>query len=174
MRILLSILAVMLPLQICSADLGKPIVWLADDVSLAGHKQVVVHPVSNDTGEKFEFEVANIMTETIRNELIEAGLEVLDPNTSQEENQMIVMENSLIFYTPGNISGRWVGFGGGASICILRTYLMDNKTDEVIGEIIVAKQVSGGGLFSAGAEKSIPVKTAKKAVDQLVKLVEAE
>lgn len=174
MRFLLSIMILIWPLHVCFAGLGTPIVWLADNVSLSGYKRIVLHPVSNDTGEKFDFNVANTIAESLRDELIEAGFEVLEPSTYKALNRVFVMKISIVFYTPGDVGGRWIGWGGGASICILRSVLMDENGVNIIGEIIVANQVSGGGLFSAGAGKSVPVENAKRTVGQLLKLVELE
>lgn len=164
----------MLPLQICSADLGKPIVWLEEGISLSGIKQVIFPPVSNNTGETFEVDVLNMISESILEELTEAGFEVLKPDHSAIESQALVLKTSLVSYVPGNVSGRWVGTGSGASICILRSFLMSKETDDVFGEIVSAKMVDSGGLFSAGAEKTVPVDAAKKTTRQLIKLLETE
>lgn len=173
-RIFLAIIAIILPLKICLAGLDDPIVWLAEGISLQGHTQVVLQPVANDTGETFELDVASIMTETLSSELTEAGLEVLTPEEAHGQKDLLTLKNSLIFYASGDVGGRWLGFGGGAAVCILRTYLVGSDSEDILGEIIVAKQIAGGGLFSAGAGKSVPKDTAEELVEQLVSMVRPE
>jgi hypothetical protein len=173
-RILLSVVAIILPLQVCLAGLDDPIVWIVEGISLKGHTQVVLNPVTNDTGETFEFDVTKTMTDALTSELVEAGLEILKPEEAQGKKDVVKLNNSLVFYTGGGVGGRWLGFGGGAAVCILRTYLIEPDTEDILGEIIVARQVSGGGLFSAGAEKSVPKHTAEELVEQLVSIVRPE
>jgi len=170
----LAVATIAFPSHTCLASLDDPIVWLDDGVSLEGVKQLVVHPVSNDTGETFEFDVATEMTATMASELRAAGLTILAPGASQPDSDAVIMKNSLIYYTPGNVGGRWVGMGGGAAVCILRSYLIHPSTSEVIGEIVIVKQVAGGGLFSAGAGESVPRKVAEESAEQLTALLGAE
>ena len=153
------------------AALGSPIVWLADDVSLKGYTQVILYPVSNDTGERFEFDVAAAIADSVRTALSEAGLQIIDHDESESEDDALILKSSIVFYAPGSVGGRWIGMGGGAAVCILRTYVIAKDSDEIMGEIIVAKQVATGGLFSAGAGKSVPDRTAREMVEEFTALL---
>lgn len=83
------------------------------------------------------------------------------------------MQIHLVHYVPGSVGGRWVGFGGGAAICIVRISLIDGQTGAQIGDIVVADQVGGGGLFSIGAEKRILHTVARKTAEELAKILGA-
>lgn len=171
MKKLLLILAILaLPLQISVAAEKEAIVWIAEDVSLKGYKQVELQPVSNDTGKNYEVDVAALMNKTIRNNLEAAGLRVLEPNKSPESD-VIGLQNSLVEFIPGSVGGRWVGLGRGASVCILRTFVIDDTSGEIVAEIISAKVVDTGGIFSAGAEKTVPKGVAKRTAGEVAKLV---
>lgn len=166
--------AIIIPLHASLAALDEPIVWLAEGISLKGYTKVVLDPVTNDTGETFEFDVLGAVTETLTDELAEAGLAIVKPDEVQDGQDLVVLRSSLVFYTGGAVGSRWLGFGGGAAICILRAYLVDPDTENALGEIVVAKQVSAGGLFSAGAEESVPMDAAEELVAQLVSIVRPE
>ena len=171
MKQLFLILAVLaLPLQVSIAAEREAIVWLAEGVSLKGYKQLELHPVINDTGKNYEFDVAALMTQTIRSNLELAGLEVLEPNENPQRN-VIGLQNRLVEFIPGSVGGRWVSFGLGAAVCILRTLVVDDASGEIVAEIISAKVVDEGGLFTAGAEKTVPKGVAKRAAGEVAELV---
>ncbi|MGI9318927.1 MAG: hypothetical protein ACR2QW_16485 [bacterium] len=165
---------IVLPLQPAFADWGSPIAWMAEGASIKGQTRVVLYSLSNDTGETLDVEVVQAISETIRNRLIEDGFEIVSSDDTVSQQNTFTLKTSVIFCPPGSVSGRWVGFGAGAAVCIIRSYLLKPESKDPIGEIIVVKQVEGGGIFSAGAEKSVARKIAKDLVKEITILVGLE
>ena len=171
--ILISALMILMQFQLCFATEKASIVWLADGVSISSLKQIELYPVSLNIEEKQGDELPLTISNTIREELESLGVKVTDitANTAPEN---FALKINLVHYQPGDVGGRWVGFGGGSAICILRVMIIAGPTGEVVGEIIVANQVSGGGLFSIGAEKSVTKRVAKQVSEELANLLGAE
>lgn len=76
-----------------------------------------------------------------------------------------------MYYTPGMVSGRWIGFGGGAAICILRVQLSDRQSGRLLGDIVGTYQVQSGGLFTVGADEQVPKTTARLLAGRILELV---
>jgi len=170
---LISALIILMQFQLCFATEKDSIVWLADDVSISNLKQIELYPVSLNIDEKYDDKLPLTISNKIREELKKLGVSVTDI-TADNLPKKIALKINLVHYQPGDIGGRWIGFGGGSAICILRGMLINGPTGEVIGEIIVAKQVSGGGIFSIGADKSVTNRAAKQVSKELANLLGAE
>lgn len=146
--------------------------WLAQDATFTGVRQVEFHPVVNNTGKRFDFDAAAAATQTLRDRLTQAGMVLISPGDSVP--QRVVIRSSLEYYKPGSVGGRWVGFGGGSAVCILRTLLLDGHSDRLLGDFTAAYQVQVGGLFTIGAEKKVPNAAAELLADRILKLVGLE
>jgi len=146
--------------------------WLAQDANFLGVRQVEFHPVLDDTGKHFDSDAAGKATQALQQKLTQAGMTMVDPGGPVP--QRIVVKTHLVFYQPGSVGGRWVGFGGGAAVCILRTRLTDGNSDRLMGDLIGAYQVQAGGLFSAGAEKRVPAAAAELLANRILQLVGLE
>ena len=171
MKQLLSFLTIFIfSLNASIAEEKEAIVWLAKDTSLLGYKQIELQPVSNETGGSLDSDVIALMTQTIHHDLESAGLVIQEPNGSPRKN-VIIIKNSLVKFLPGNVGGRWVGFGQGATICVLRSIVFEGGSGEIVAEIISAKVVDVGGLFSYGSEKYVPKDVAKRTAEEVAKLV---
>jgi hypothetical protein len=96
--------------------------WLAEDAVFTTVRQVEFHPVVDNTGNHFDFDAAEAATQTLRQKLSQAGMVLADPGGSAQHR--IVIKSSLVYYQPGSVGGRWIGFGGGSAVCILRTLLI--------------------------------------------------
>ena len=146
--------------------------WLAQDAKFLGLRQLEFHPVIDDTGKLYELDVAVKATDALQQKLTEAGIALTDPGSPTPER--IVLETTLVFYQPGSIGGRWIGFGGGAAVCILRSRLIHGDSERLLGDLIGAYQVQAGGLFSAGAEKRVPVAAAELLANRIIELMGLE
>ena len=146
--------------------------WLANDANFLGVRQVVLHPVLDDTGNRYDLDAAVKATQALQQKLTQAGITIVNPGGPAP--QRIVVKTSLVFYQPGSIGGRWVGFGGGAAVCILRSQLIDGNSDRLLGDLIGAYQVQAGGLFSAGAEKRVPAAAAELLANRILELLGIE
>lgn len=170
---LLGIFLLLIPINSSFAGENEPIVWVAEGISLHETKQVYLYPVTDVTGGRAGSGVTDQITNTIRTELTGAGLDILQPVKGQKAGD-IGLQISLVHYQPGSVGGRWVGFGGGAAICIIRANILYAASGEVISDIIVAEQVESGGLFSIGAEKYVPKRAARKIAGELAELLGTE
>lgn len=146
--------------------------WLAPDASFLGIRQVEFHPVLDDTGKRDDLDAAGKATKALQQKLAQSGMTMVDPGGSVP--QRLVVKTSMVFYQPGSVGGRWVGFGGGAAVCILRSQLIDGNSDRLLGDLIGAYQVQAGGLFSAGAEKRVPAAAAELLANRILELVGIE
>lgn len=160
----------LLPVHLCIAGEEEPIVWTADNASFPGIRQISLYPSPHVPGASDETDAINTVRQDIRNALQGAGITVSDAGQTSTTGGL-GLEIHLVHYTPGNVGGRWVGFGGGAAICIVRAILFDGQTGAQIGDIVIAEQVGGGGLFSIGAGKHILHTTARKTAEELTKLL---
>lgn len=161
------VLSGVLLLLASAAHAVETLVLMEKGASLTGYQAVEVLPVSNDTGKTFEekFDVAATLTEFIREQLEEDGyVIVVQPPTSTE---CLVLRSSLVTYQPGSAAKRWVGGGAGITQATLRTTLIDNRTGEMLGEIVAAGQVTAGGFYTVGAKKSILKRLAKGIAKEL-------
>lgn len=147
--------------------------WLAQDATFTGVRQVEFHPVVNNTGKHFDFDAAAAATQTLRERLTQAGMVLISPGAPAPQ-QRIVIKSSLVYYQPGSVGGRWFGFGGGSAVCILRTLLLDGRSDRLLGDLTGAYQVQIGGLFTIGAEKKVPTAAAELLADRILNLVGLE
>jgi hypothetical protein len=164
------IVLLFLPVHFCIAGEEEPIVWTADDASFLGIRQISLYPSPHVPGESDEADAINTVRQDIRTTLQEAGINVSDAVQTSPSGGL-GLEIHLVHYASGNVGGRWVGFGGGAAICIVRTILIDGQTGAQIGDIVIAEQIGGGGLFSIGAGKHILHAAARKTAEELTKLL---
>lgn len=132
---------------------GKPMTWMEQGTDLSSYKVYEVTPVVNDTGKKYDFDVAGEITEAIKTKLKDKGYVIAGDGAGGEG--VLVLKCSLTAYEPGSALKRWLAPGYGATQCTVKCPLIDKKTGKPIGEIMVAKAISAGGLYSIGAHKSI-------------------
>lgn len=160
------VLVCLLPVKYGYAGEEEPIVWVADGVSLRGVDQAVFYPSLRETTNADDQSVVELVADIVRANLANAGLRMVDADAAQQGGG-IGIQVSLVHYQPGSVGGRWVGMGSGMALCIIRGYLIDRASGERIGDIIVAEQVSGGGLFSIGAEKYVVERAARKVAGEI-------
>ena len=163
----------LLPLQSGLAAERNSIIWLSDGVSIEGTSIVELYPISNVTGESYEHDPSPDINAVIRNALETSGLVVVNKEKGEQPAQL-ALKTHLVYFAPGSVGGRWIGFGGGSAVCILRTLLIGGSSSDKIGEIIVANQVSSGGLFSAGAETYVCKHAAEQTAENLAALIGVE
>lgn len=159
--------------SLAHAGIGYDMVeWLAPDADLAGVRQVELHSVINGTGKNFDFDVATAATQALQQRLSDAGMKITAPGGPIP--QKIVIKTSIVYYQSGSVGDRWIGLGGGAAICILRTQLIDGRSDRLLGDMTAAYEVQVGGLFTIGAHKYVPKAAAEMIADRILKLTGLE
>jgi len=122
----------------------RPLVWVEQGVSLSRYKAFEVTPALNETGQTFDFEVADTLTQYIQSGLKEKGYILAEGSTMAPTTLMVT--SRLITYEPGNVAGRMLGFGGQAR-CILRSALIEKDTGKMIAEVVSAQETQSGGLL---------------------------
>ena len=155
-----------------NAVAASPYLWVDNDSSLSEYKFIFVEPVNNDTAQSFKFDVAELIRENVRKELGEAQLQVL--SVPSDAADMMLVRANLTLYEPGSAASRWLAPHTGASKCVLRISLLDADSDQLIGDIVVAKYVGAGGLFTIGADKTVLEDAAEEFATALRERIERE
>jgi hypothetical protein len=168
--LVVSTLLLFMPYQQSLAAKRDSIVWLADGISISGIQKIGLYPVTTEADIHDKYDPGASISATVLEVLKKAGITVnaLEDNTQPTK---LALKIHIAHFQSGSVGGRWVTMGGGAAVCILRTFLVDGASGKIIGEIIVAKQVAAGGLFSAGAEKQVPKDAAKQTAAELAELL---
>lgn len=167
MRFSLRLLPLLLALVTAACATTEPMVWLDKGVSLAQYRAVEVLLMSNETGKTFEFDVATTLTEHLKEKLQEKGFEVVAERMG--DAPVLVLQSRLVVYEPGSAAARWVMPGLGRTQCTVRSSLIDKRSGRILGEIVTAEHVSGGGFFSVGADRWILGVVAGSIADELDK-----
>jgi hypothetical protein len=149
----LRIGAVAICLLLVSCATGTAMTVMENREALQSYQFIEVIPVSNDTGKSFDFNVTDIITQHLKANLESKGYRLTE--ASPERTKVLTVESSLTEYQRGSALSRWVAPGAGATVCTVRSSLVDKQSGRSIGEIIVPKVVSAGGLYSIGADKGI-------------------
>lgn len=166
-----KLLVVFLAVLVSACATGKPTVWLEKGVSFTGYQTIELTPIQDETGgedatgEPFEFDVPGEITKHIKSGLESKGYMVRED--TQVSEGALVIQTHLLKYEPGSALGRWIAPGIGKTQCSIKSVLVDKKTGQVLGEIVTAKEVSEGGLFSVGADRRILSAVAEDVVDAI-------
>ena len=165
-----------LALLVSACVTGKPsFVWVEKGVSFAGYQRIEVAPVQDETGGRdetgaaFGIDVPGKITDYLKSKLKEKGYMLQDD--TQVTAHALVIQTHLVKYEPGSAFGRWLGSGIGRTRCTIRSVLVDKKTGNVLGEIVVPEAVSEGGLFSVGADSWILGTVAQNLVEEVDRLI---
>lgn len=150
----------------------RPMVRVEKGASLTGYDVFEVTPVSNETGRTYDFEVTDVITQYIKSSLQEKGFTVAEITNAKKN--VIILKSSLISYEPGSAFNRWLLPGYGKTQCTVKTSLIDRKTGKILGEMVAAEAVGGGGLYSIGADKWILNVVAKSISDEIDRKVKGK
>lgn len=150
-------------------SMADPVVWLDDNVSLHGRTIYFVSLVQNETGKTLSSDVTGLIASEMIQSLQKEGMTVLEKQDPSKDS--ITISSKLTDYEAGSAVGRWVLPGVGATVCVVRSILIDDKSGKTIGEIVNSGNVSAGGLFSIGAERNVPKQVAQEIAKQIIGLV---
>lgn len=142
--------------------------WLSADADFSNVRVIELHATTNATGKFLDKDIIDGITETLRKKITDAG--IVSTDSGANNKPAIVVKTSVLHYEPGSVGGRWIGFGGGAAVCILRSNLIDAETGYLLGDLIGTHQVEVGGLFSAGAHLTVSKSSAKKIAERILEL----
>ena len=85
-----------------------------------------------------------------------------------------VITSDLLVYVEGSAFKRWLAPGAGKTQCTLKTRLIDKSTNKMVLEVVVAKEVGAGGLYSVGAENWILKDAASDVADEIAKAISGD
>ena len=168
----ICLLVFFVPVQ--KAGAKTPYLWLDDGVVLSSYDGFSVAPVENNTGEPIGDDITDMIETNIQEQLVSAHLKVLSSNAP--DKKILVIEAHLTLYLTGSAFERWVGlFGPSATTaCVLRVLLEDASSGELVGDMVVVRNISGGLLGAPGAEEKVLGDVAEYAVAAISKRMEGE
>lgn len=150
---------------------GDTKIWLEHGISLTNIEHVTLLPAADATdSKKLSPAALQEVTSIIEQRLKKGGLTAASDNQSLLANS-IKLKVSVTKFNAGSAADRWIMPGAGATECIIRATILDPESNAVIGEILTWKSVSSGGLFSLGADKTVPKSAAESIASSLVTTV---
>jgi hypothetical protein len=152
----------------CAAT-GKPMTWKEEDIQFSKYKSFEIRPVENKTGQSFEEDIPSKLTELLKAQFKEEGLNI--PNEASDPSEVLIVESDLMLYVLGSAFKRWLAPGAGKTQCTLKSRLLDKLTNQLVAETVAAKEVGAGGLYSVGAEEWILEEAASEIASETSKLV---
>lgn len=131
--------------------------WAPSDFFPLEETSFRIGSVENVTGHDASFDMLNYLREQIRQQLTKSGFkEELSGNLNS-----IVIDLRLHLYQEGSTFGRWLGGGAGAAYAVVHATF--RKRGQSIGaELLTVSVIGAGGLYSAGAEKTVLEDTANE------------
>lgn len=146
---LLALTAVLL--EGCYA--ARPVVSIDSKASFDKYQAIEVLPVVNKTERTYDFDVAQELTQKIKERLAEQGLVLMEG--TEGDREILTVSSVLVAYEPGNAVTRWATgplIPAGKTQATVKTTLVDKKSGAHLGDLATAEVVSGGGLYSVGAD----------------------
>lgn len=162
-----SIMSLLVPLLIFGCAGSSPAVRMESAEPLRKYGIFEVASVSNDTGKTFAFDIAEEFGNQIRSQLINKGYIVADGPSGTDD--ALIIRCSITSYEPGSAVARWLAPGAGKTQATVLTSLVDKRTKRDVGEFLSADAVTGGGLYTVGADRWILERIAKEIVEEIDK-----
>jgi hypothetical protein len=127
-----------------------------------GGTLVSVGEVKNQTGQTFDCDAEQLLTDALAGELRKH--EMLAPAETPSE---LIVKTQITEYQPGDAFKRWLLPGWGATVLTVHCDLYEK--DHVVGSADVHRTVTAGGAYTIGAWKTIFANVAKDLVSDLRK-----
>jgi hypothetical protein len=106
--------------------------------------------VENETGHGASFDMLGYLTEQTRQQLTKSGFK----DDGSGNPGAVVVDLRVHLYQEGSTFGRWLGGGAGAAYAVVHATF--RKPGQPVGaELLTVSVIGGGGLFSAGSEKTV-------------------
>jgi Domain of unknown function (DUF4410)/RcsF lipoprotein len=122
-------------------------------ISLSDYKVLAVAPISNETGQNYDFDFVGAFTEDLSSALRSQGYHVASASSAPDGS--LLVRCRVLAYEPGNAFERYMLPGTGETEVTVATSLVDKKTNEVLGGISTSKEVMVGAFGAPGAYKSV-------------------
>ncbi len=121
---------------------------LHDNYSPEPGTTIEVGKVTNETGQSFNVNIEQMLTDAIAEELRKENLLWTGQGTTK-----LVLSSKLIEYEKGNAFKRWLLPGWGSTVLTVQAEL--RKDDQLVGYEQARRTVSIGGGYTIGAWKTI-------------------
>ena len=116
--------------------------------------RVYVGSVQNETGHGASFDIERYLENQICERISPCSAKAHSP-----DDKGVHVDINIYLYQEGSVFGRWLG--GGAGVAYVVAHAMFRKGGQPVGaELLSVSVIQGGGLFSAGAEKTVLVDVA--------------
>lgn len=116
-----------------------------------------ISSVKNETGHDASFDMLNYLSGQVHQQLTKSGLK----ESPLDSPSAVVIELRIHLYQEGSAFGRWLGGGAGVAYAVVHATFY--KRDETVSaELLTVSVIGGGGLFSAGGEKTVLKDTASE------------
>lgn len=139
-------------------------VWSRPGFLPAVTTSFVIGEVVNDTGRSASFDVAGYFRDQLRQELLKEGF-------AEAGESPVRIDVSIRLFQEGGTFGRWAGLpgsGAGAAYCVAHAEFR-RRREAKGAEVVVTTAITGGGLFSLGAERTV----VNDIVDEIVALLKS-
>lgn len=124
--------------------------WIAQDFYPISTSRIYINNIQNETGHEASFDFLSYLKEQIYEHLSEESLK----KASSGGMNVIHVDINVYLYQEGSTFGRWLSPGAGATYVV--SHAIFHKNGQSIGaELLTVSVIAGGGLFSAGGEKSV-------------------
>ncbi len=124
--------------------------WASPDFFPLGASRVQIATVQDESGHPASFDILNYLSGRIREQIAAGGLTV----ASSDDAAAVVADVSVHLYQEGGTFARWLGGGLGAAYVVVQASF-HKPGQPTGGELVTVSVIGGGGLFSAGAEKTV-------------------
>src|SRR5262245_37034911 len=121
---------------------------------------VEVGKVTNATGQAFEVNVEQLLTEALSQQLQKEGM-----IPTQASANKIVMNSNIVEYDEGNAFKRWLLPGWGSTVLSVQCDLREGS--QKVGSVDARRTVSFGGGYTIGAWRYIFAHLAEDVVEDL-------
>jgi hypothetical protein len=131
--------------------------WVSPDFFPLGTTLFRIGAVENETGHDASFDLLRYLSDQTRQQLTTQGFR----EAASDNPNAVVIELRVHLYQEGSTFGRWLGGGAGAAYAVV--YAAFRRGDQPVGaELLTVSVIGGGGLFSAGGEKTVLKDTANE------------
>jgi hypothetical protein len=137
----------LLSLTACAGTVQHKVDFKSGYTTKVGTK-IDVGKVLNNTGSQFQINIEQLLRESLVSKLKNAGL--LYEGVG---DRPMIMDTKIIDYAEGDAAKRWLMPGSGATVLSIQSVLRDGS--DVVGSVDARRTVTAGGLYSAGAWKTI-------------------
>lgn len=126
-------------------------VWSSPGFLPTGLTGFVLGDVLDDTGRAASFDISGYLRDQLRQQLLKEGFSETHDRGSADS---IRIDLSIRLFQEGGTFGRWLPGHAGAAYCVAYAELRKGNRGQG-AEVVVTSALTQGGLFSAGAEKTV-------------------